>query len=330
MSKVLVFGSNPIDTERVRIDWEAKQIEQRLERDRDRFTVVKELATTTRDIIPVLRREEPQILHISGHGTKDGALLFERHDGSGSHAVDVPTFARILTELRVKIDCVVLNACFSAAALDTLFKAVDAVVAMDKPISDDAAVSFSYGFYHALADRRSIGDAFTEARLLLAIEHPEESDTPQLRTRNNVDPRTLFVSTAMIEDSPRPEATAAAPDLRAEFQRDRLTGRLKFRDGHYEIRLYVRSAAQDVTSVEYHLHPSFRDAVRTVARGDEPDFSEYLTSYGDFKVEAVLQSPSGAREISRWLSSALADTHTEVGDVDSPEVRKALKRIEDN
>ena len=334
MSKVLVLGSNPVDTERVRIDWEAKQIEQRLDRGGSPFTLVKEFAVTTREIIPLIRRVEPQILHVSGHGTKDGSILFEKHDGSASHAVDIPTFARILTDLRVKIDCVVLNACFSAAAIDTLFNAVDAVVAMDKPISDEAAVSFSYGFYHALADRRSIGDAFTEARLLLLVEHKDESQIPQLKTRNNVDSRTLFVAPSNgTGENKAPQIQTDVPlepELRAEFQRDKQSGKLKFRDSHYEIRLFVRNAAPDVSSVEYRLHPSFREAIRTVNRGDEPDFSEYITSYGDFKVVSVLKTATGQREISRWLSSALGEGHKQVGDIDSNEVRRALKRIEDH
>jgi hypothetical protein len=122
------------------------------------------------------------IIHFIGHGSFDpgrgGAILLEdeegRSDPVGSHELSVP-----LTE-HPEIRLVVLNACHGARRTDAdpfsgitqgLIQAgVPAVVAMQATVTDDAAISFSEDFYHALAKRKDLDQAVCDARVAMVNE----------------------------------------------------------------------------------------------------------------------------------------------------------------
>lgn len=123
------------------------------------------------------------VVHFMGHGgfhreTGEPGLYFE---GEGGKAEFVPadTFAEHVKQPRC-VWLVVLNACSSgamhrvsardpftsaAAALSVL--RVPAVVAMQFPISDLAAITFSRVFYDSLSHRADIDVAVTEGRLAI-------------------------------------------------------------------------------------------------------------------------------------------------------------------
>ncbi len=127
-------------------------------------------------------RDEPfDVMHFVGHGTchgqSAGAVLFEDATGR-SVAVSGEVLAENLKgfeELRL----VVLNACESAntPSLDAggdpfrgvasalLMAGAPAVVAMQRPISDEAAVTFSHAFYDGLGRGDGLENAVTEGRL---------------------------------------------------------------------------------------------------------------------------------------------------------------------
>ena len=117
------------------------------------------------------------VLHFIGHGTFDvgrgeGALLFQNQDG-GVRPVTEGELAALIGD-HESIRLVVLNACQGArGSTDDLFAGVaqrlvrqriPAVVAMQYPIADALAVTFSRRFYRALAVGRSVDWAVTRAR----------------------------------------------------------------------------------------------------------------------------------------------------------------------
>ena len=59
--------------------------------------------------------------------------------------------AELIDLLQGRIECVVLNACFSLEKADVLGDCVRCVIGMDKAITDEAAIIFSRGFYRGLA-----------------------------------------------------------------------------------------------------------------------------------------------------------------------------------
>ncbi|MBE9032922.1 hypothetical protein IQ266_24610, partial [filamentous cyanobacterium LEGE 11480] len=68
--RILVLAANPVDTPRMRLDQEAKEIRESLKRSaqREDFEVVVQGATSTEDLRRALLEHEPHVLHFSGHG----------------------------------------------------------------------------------------------------------------------------------------------------------------------------------------------------------------------------------------------------------------------
>lgn len=140
---------------------------------------------TFADLQEQLRKNQYHILHFSGHGEFDeraandavkGNLVFVNEAGRG-HAVDALTLGRVLNA-HDALRLVVLNACegaradtrnaFAGAAQTLMTQSVPAVVAMQFPITDDAAQKFSRALYSAFADGFADGfhldAALSEAR----------------------------------------------------------------------------------------------------------------------------------------------------------------------
>jgi hypothetical protein len=73
---VLLVFANPLRTHQLRLDTEAREIKQALERSqyRDNIAIETLTATTIRDLRRALLAETYQIIHISGHGSNTGLL----------------------------------------------------------------------------------------------------------------------------------------------------------------------------------------------------------------------------------------------------------------
>jgi hypothetical protein len=87
----------------------------------------------------------------------------------------------------------VLNACFSDAVAESLCKQVDCVVSMSGPIGDVAACAFAAGFYRALGNGRSVGNAVAQAVATLTARQLPYEHVPVCRTRDGVNADELFL-----------------------------------------------------------------------------------------------------------------------------------------
>ncbi|HYH47292.1 MAG TPA: CHAT domain-containing protein, partial [Thermoanaerobaculia bacterium] len=140
------------------------------------------------------------VLHFMGHGafdpaTGEGGLAFEKPDGSVD-LVSGRAFATKVRDLR-SLGVVVLNACDTARASSQggspyrgvatalVHGGVPAVIAMQQPISDRAAIGFGNAFYRHLARGDSIDKALTEGRQAIHSAEPDSLEwaTPVLFLR---------------------------------------------------------------------------------------------------------------------------------------------------
>ncbi len=130
---VLLVFANPVNTGRLRLDTEAREIQQSIERSkyRDNINVVTRQATTIKDFRRALLEETFQVIHISGHGSRNGLLL--ANDRGGHYVVDPPTFAELFQRYP-SIACVLLNACYSMAQGRLLASSIPFTIAMDTPL----------------------------------------------------------------------------------------------------------------------------------------------------------------------------------------------------
>lgn len=116
------------------------------------------------------------------------------------------------------------------------------------------------------------------------------------------------------------------PDLLACFKERGNQISLHRRSGRndFDIVLFVSGAPKDTVSVIYNLHESYYDPIREATQ-IKKEFSEEITSYGDYIVTAKILSMSGLKILKKKLSKALRDFY---GPDARPDIRSAIQEIE--
>jgi tetratricopeptide (TPR) repeat protein len=166
MPKTILFlAANPKETSQLNLKKEVEAVQQELSRLRhhEQFIFKAQWATTLEDIRHALLDHEPQIIHFSGHGAGQFGIMLENEAGE-SQFVSGETLANFFEPFAARIECVILNACFSALQASHIVKYVDFVIGMNQPIDDEAAIQFAIGFYDALAAGKSVSIAFKLGR----------------------------------------------------------------------------------------------------------------------------------------------------------------------
>ena len=202
--KILFLGSNPLDTVRLGLPEELRNIDRCLQasRMRDGFQLLPEWAPTVSDLFQKMLRNQPTIVHFSGHGSEQGELIFADENGRAK-----PVPAEALASFFAKfaqagLRCVVLNACYTAEQAAAIAKSVDFVVGISERIQGEAAREFAAGFYAALFDGNSLPDAFQLGCSKIGLASLAGSDRLRQYTREGV------ASTALQLNPKAPGSTA--------------------------------------------------------------------------------------------------------------------------
>ena len=248
--RVLLAEAAPSDLSSLETSREALQIKERLE-GLGRVEVVHEPHAQLRSLSSQLKWGGFHVLHLMGHGSFEEAdgpaiLYLETPDGH-TQRVDAWTFAENVKRSPT-IRLVVLNACdtgslprqrgrdpFAATAAALAMAGVPAVVAMQFPISDPAALAFSSALYESLAHGELLATALVDGRLAIYNEDPSvprrtlEWATPVLYLQGGDE--------AMMETEPqeaRPSEAAPTASKAAETGAD-------LKDSVPPLRLGIRS-----------------------------------------------------------------------------------------
>ena len=184
--KILLLSANPTDTSKLRLDEEVREIKAGLERakHREEFEIIPILAVRVDDLRRALLDYEPQIIHFSGHGEGDEGLVLENNSGQ-MQLVSAQALGRLF-KLFPKVECVVLNACYSEVQAEAIYQHIDYVIGMNKAIGDRAAIKFAVGFYDALGAGRTIEDCFEFGCTSIDLENIPESSTPVIKNRKRI------------------------------------------------------------------------------------------------------------------------------------------------
>ncbi len=234
--KVLVAIANPPGTAPLDANGEWQKLERALEPLRRRGALqLDRLEHATFDgLMEKLQADEWHVLHFIGHGEYDtlageGKLLLENQTGQCA-PVGAGRLARLLRK-HDTLRLVVLNACeggrasrqdaFAGVAQALVQKAIPAVVAMQFPVTDAAAIEFSGAFYKALADGRPVDQAVSDARSRVNFAGDEgeiEWATPVLYLRGDGRLFDLVAETKSAAESPpvKPGSGEGKPDGETE------------------------------------------------------------------------------------------------------------------
>lgn len=213
---ILFLAANPSGTTRLALDEECAAIERelRMTPGRDDFDFRSKWAVSIDEMMRYLNEWRPLIIHFSGHGGSSAGIrihdnqhpLCPQRDievvrGTGIYLQDdrrsQHVTGRALTQMIASAApsarVVVLNACSSDAVAESLRDAVDCVVSMNGAVDDDAARSFAVGFYRALGNCRSVGNAVAQAVATLAAKQLPDEHLPVCRTRDGVSADQIFL-----------------------------------------------------------------------------------------------------------------------------------------
>lgn len=178
---ILVVTADPIDQAPLRLPQESRQLMQALKSAnlQNAFKVEQLPSCQIRDLASGIKNYKPAILHFSGHGSEHG-LCFEGPNGDAV-ILDPQKFAALLS-LAVKegLKGVVMNACNSQAHAHSAAEAVGQVIAMEGPLSDEAAIDFSREFYGSMGDGYTFERAFEWALVASGLVTATEDLKPCL------------------------------------------------------------------------------------------------------------------------------------------------------
>ncbi len=218
--RMLMAIAAPADRPELAIGEELAHLDRALEElsNSGVLTTVRLEHATLETLDNALLEHRPHVLHFIGHGDfvgDDGVLLLESDRNPGT--ADTIAGRQLAVLLRNYRDClrlVFLNSCmgattstrdpFGGVAQSLIRRGIPAVIAMQFPIPDDAAVELSRHFYRYLAAGQPVDAALSSARaFLFARGYPVEWGAPALHMRTP-DGR-------LFDLAPPPQAAPMAP-----------------------------------------------------------------------------------------------------------------------
>jgi CHAT domain len=220
VKKILILSANPLETSRLRLDKEVREIDQGLNRARQReqYELTQKWAVRTDDIRRALLDIEPQFVHFCGHGDGENGLVFEAENGKVK-LVTTNALAGLFELCQNHVKCVILNACYSEVQAEAISQHIDYVIGMKQAIGDEAAIKFAIGFYDAIGAGRSVEDAYKFGCNAIELETIPEHLTPVLKKRANglsmnCKKQLTFVLTGTLDSLERSKLEAIVAHLR--------------------------------------------------------------------------------------------------------------------
>jgi hypothetical protein len=216
LSNVILFlAANPRSTSELALGKECAAIQRVLRGAMHRdFDFQSRWAVSIDAMMDHLNELSPMIIHFSGHGAGSepeparssaayrdvdlpdagsGSGIYLQDEQGGPQLVTGRALTMMIESAAATARVVVLNACYSDVQADALCRVVDCVIGMTGAIRDDAARAFAVGFYRALGNRRSVGNAVDQAVATLAAKQLPDEQLPRCRTRDGVDAHGLVL-----------------------------------------------------------------------------------------------------------------------------------------
>lgn len=192
--KILFLAASPDDQVLLHTAEEARAIDLALRQAGQRhIELIQHGAVQVDDLQPLLFRHQPHVIHFSGHGSTEQAILLQTAAGQ-SMAVTGMALRDLFQLGQVQLRCVVLNACYTEEQAAAIAEVVDCVVGMSDAISDDAAQRFAAAFYGALGAGQSIKTAFAAGCNRIDLSNLAEQHKPVLKALH-ADPATIHFVT---------------------------------------------------------------------------------------------------------------------------------------
>lgn len=191
---VLFLASNPADQAQLRLDEEARSIQEMIRKSEHRDSVKFESRWAVRpmDVMQAINEVGPSVVHFSGHGSDQDEIVFQDESGD-SKVVSLEAITQVMKACSGKIRLVFFNTCHSKGQAASVVEHVDSAIGMNTTIGDDAARIFSSAFYAAIGFGKSVELAFQQGKAALMLEGVPEENTPELFVSDGLDATQLII-----------------------------------------------------------------------------------------------------------------------------------------
>jgi hypothetical protein len=193
--KILILSANPVDTGRLRLDEEIREIDEKIldTSVRDKFELISSWALRPADLQLAMLKYQPHIIHFSGHGSRSEEIVLEDDTGK-SRQVSKHHLSSLFRILKDNVHIVFFDNCFSKAQAEALTGIVDYVIGTNKAIGEKAAINFAATFYQALGFGYSVGKAYELAKTELMLRGSSGIAVSELFVRKGVNPDESFLA----------------------------------------------------------------------------------------------------------------------------------------
>ncbi|PSB43226.1 hypothetical protein C7B80_24915 [Cyanosarcina cf. burmensis CCALA 770] len=170
--RILILSSNPKGTSALDLDIEKREIREALKG--FKFNIETRGAVRPKDLQQALVEVKPQIVHFCGHGEGSQGIVLV-NDAGEIALVDTQALADLFKIFSARIECIVLNACYSEVQANAIVEHINYVVGMNRSVFDEAAILFARGFYAALGAGESIQTAYEIGKNAIQLEFPDNA-----------------------------------------------------------------------------------------------------------------------------------------------------------
>ncbi|WP_138989351.1 CHAT domain-containing protein [Larkinella sp. C7] len=183
--RVLFLASDPVNNARLRLQEEYREINEVLlkGRLRNKFILDSRNAVRAGDITQAIHDFSPDIIHFSGHGSTTGIQVEDQF--GNSKLIKKNELTNLFKLLSSKVSCVILNSCYSKDQADAIAMYIPFVIGIEDAISDQVAISFTVGFYKALAGGNTIPKAFEFGKVEIGLQLGKDTDGIVLFSQNS-------------------------------------------------------------------------------------------------------------------------------------------------
>lgn len=195
IKNVLILAVNPKDTQQLDLTQEVQGIEKILEGGMQNVTFDVEVKMNIQpsEVLNAIRDHKPQIIHFCGHG--EGFELAFADENQFFKSVKGNSLLRLFSDSYIKrhLECVVLNACYSAEQALWVSRVVDYSIGNLYSIKDKSAIQFSKLFYSAIVADKTVSSnviahnafevAFNNTKITMALDNIKERELLTLHKR---------------------------------------------------------------------------------------------------------------------------------------------------
>lgn len=190
---VLFISAEPEGLDRLRVDKEVREIQERVRASELRDSIRFEYRPAARvtDLIQHLNEVRPDVVHFSGHGANEG-LAFQDDDDQ-AHLLTNEQLDAVLAACPTSLKLAIFNSCDSARQAEVATGRLAAAVGMNQTIEDEAAQVFAGQLYNSLGFGHSLALAFDQAKLQVQLTLGSLSGDPELFLADGIDSEELII-----------------------------------------------------------------------------------------------------------------------------------------